>query len=210
MWLIEQGKFLEAAQLYRQTKLDARNMWPCLPAGTALPGFLHPSQIIRAGHSPVRLEAFRLRLRDAKLLALRSAGWVTPSGKKVAIVGAGPAGLSCAEQLLTQVVMQSDHIYDSKPVSGGPVNLWYSQFQITERSWCFCRWNDLEQSRRSNSFQNTYIGKDKSIDDLLSLMDYDGSLRWGWCRSRCAHRSCLVRTYLGVMQATEFLDPLQP
>ena len=40
MWLIEQGQFLEAAKLYRQNQLSARDLRARLPARAALPGFV--------------------------------------------------------------------------------------------------------------------------------------------------------------------------
>ena len=40
MWLIEQGRYIEAAQLYRSNCLIARNLLTRLPSRCTLPGFL--------------------------------------------------------------------------------------------------------------------------------------------------------------------------
>ena len=45
MWLIEQGKFLEAAQLYRQTSSMPEICGQSLPTGAALSGLLFSQQI---------------------------------------------------------------------------------------------------------------------------------------------------------------------
>jgi glutamate synthase (NADPH/NADH) small chain len=123
MWLIEQGRFLEAAELYRQT--------------TSLPeicGRVCPQEQLCQGSCPHKkvneavmtgaLEAFvaDFQRREVGVEIPRGAS----TGKKVAIIGAGPAGLSWAEQLV-----QYGHqvaIYDSKPTAAGcdlqyPLNL---------------------------------------------------------------------------------------
>jgi glutamate synthase (NADPH/NADH) small chain len=86
-----------------------------------------------------------------------------PTGKKVAIVGAGPAGLGCAEQLL-----QRGHavtFFDSKPAPGGLLVYGIPNFKLAKEVF-FCRWGDFEKAG-AKFVGNTYIGKDKTIDDLF-------------------------------------------
>jgi glutamate synthase (NADPH/NADH) small chain len=87
-----------------------------------------------------------------------------PSGKKVAVVGAGPAGIACAEQLLQQGHQVT--IFESKPAPGGLLVYGIPNFKLPKEV-VFARWNDL--ARAGVEFvSNAYIGKDKTIDDLFT------------------------------------------
>src|SRR5512139_1945198 len=97
MWLIEQGQFLEAAKLYRQTSSMPEVCGRVCPHEQLCAG----SCVRNHYHAPVltgALEAFvtdyQRRVEGSDILPGQ------PTGKKVAIVGAGPAGLACAEQLI--------------------------------------------------------------------------------------------------------------
>ena len=66
-----------------------------------------------------------------------------PTGKKVAIVGAGPAGLGCAEQLFQQG--HSVTFFDSKPAPGGLLVYGIPNFKLAKEVF-FCRWGDFEKA----------------------------------------------------------------
>jgi glutamate synthase (NADPH/NADH) small chain len=87
-----------------------------------------------------------------------------PTGKRVAIVGAGPAGISCAEQLIQ--MGHSATIFESKLIYGGLLIYGIPNFKLPN---CVvkCRIMDLERAGLEFEF-NTYIGKDKTIDDLFA------------------------------------------
>jgi glutamate synthase (NADPH/NADH) small chain len=86
-----------------------------------------------------------------------------PTGKKIAIVGAGPAGLGCGEQLLEQG--HSVTFFDSKPAPGGLLVYGIPNFKLAKEVF-FCRWGDLEKAG-ARFAGNTYIGENKTIDQLL-------------------------------------------
>ena len=86
-----------------------------------------------------------------------------PTGKRVAIVGAGPAGLGCAEQLLEQG--HSVTFFDSKPAPGGLLVYGIPNFKLAKEVF-FCRWGDFEKAG-ARFVGNTYIGENKTIDQLL-------------------------------------------
>ena len=122
-----------------------------------------------------------------------------PSGKKVAIVGAGPAGLACAEQLV-----QSGHsltIFDAKPAPGGLLTYGIPNFKLPKQV-VFCRWNDLEKAGVEFA-PETYIGKEKTIDDLFS--DGYQAVFVGVGVGVDAPMEVPGEDLPGVMQATEFL-----
>lgn len=161
MWLIEQGKFLEAAELYRQSSSLPEVCGRVCPHEQLCQG----SCVHNKRHEPVltgALEAFVLDYQ--RKVAGVSIPVGAPSGKKVAIVGAGPAGLSCAEQLV-----QNGHevtVYDMRPVAGGLLVYGIPNFKLPKEV-VFNRWEDLEKAG-VKFVGNTYIGKDKTIDDLFA------------------------------------------
>jgi len=100
MWLIEQGKFLEAAALYRQTSSMPEICGRVCPHEQLCQG----SCVRDKRHEHVLtgpLEAFVADYERAVAGVVVPVG--DPTGKRVAIVGAGPSGLACAEQLLQKV-----------------------------------------------------------------------------------------------------------
>lgn len=161
MWLIEQGRFLEAASLYRQTSSLPEICGRVCPHEQLCQGSCSQNKAI----SPVMtgaLEAFVVdyarRIQGAQIPKGK------PNGKRVAIIGAGPAGLSCAEQLVQkgyQVV-----IYESKPGPGGLLTYGIPSFKLP-KDVVFNRVHDLEAAGVEFVY-NTYVGKDLTIDDLFT------------------------------------------
>jgi glutamate synthase (NADPH/NADH) small chain len=161
MWLIEQGQFLEAARLYRQSSSLPEICGRVCPQEQLCQG----SCSLNKSHLPVMtgaLEAFVVDYARQALGVTIPIG--PPQGKRVAIVGAGPAGMACAEQLVQkgyQVV-----IYESKPGPGGLLTYGIPSFKL-EKDVVFNRIRDLEQAGVEFVY-NAYIGKGKTIDDLFA------------------------------------------
>ncbi|MFH1907628.1 MAG: NAD(P)-dependent oxidoreductase [Chloroflexota bacterium] len=160
MWLIEQGRYIEAAQLYRQTSSLPEICSRVCPHEQLCQG----SCVLNKTHEPVLcgpLETFvTCYERKTEGVAIPVG---QPGGRKVAIVGAGPAGLGCAEELL-----QKGHavtFFDSKPAPGGLLVYGIPNFKLAKEVF-FCRWGDYEKAG-VKFVGNTYIGKDKTIDDLF-------------------------------------------
>jgi glutamate synthase (NADPH/NADH) small chain len=160
MWLIEQGHYIEAAQLYRQTSSLPEICSRVCPHEQLCQG----SCALNKTQEPVLcgpLETF------VTCYERKTAGVAVPvgkpTGKKVAIVGAGPAGLGCGEQLLEQG--HSVTFFDSKPAPGGLLVYGIPNFKLAKEVF-FCRWGDLEKAG-ARFAGNTYIGENKTIDQLL-------------------------------------------
>lgn len=162
MWLIEQGKFLEAAEIYRST-----SSLPEICARVCPHDELCQGSCVRSKNGePVQtglLEAFALDYAR-KYYETQPVPVPELSGKRVAVVGAGPAGLACAEQLI-----QKGHevtMFDSKPAPGGLMVYGIPNFKLS-KDVVLKRINDLLLS--GVKFEGeTYIGKDKTIDELFN------------------------------------------
>ena len=128
MWMIEQGDFLEAAKLYQETSSLPEICSRVCPHEALCQGacvMVKNSDPVLTGY----LESFVMDF--AREMGLIKIPVGEPTGKKVAVVGAGPAGLGCAEQLV-----QKGHavtIFESKPEAGGLLVYGIPNFQITQR-----------------------------------------------------------------------------
>jgi glutamate synthase (NADPH) small chain len=161
MWLIENGRFLEAAGLYRQTSSLPEVCGRVCPHEQLCQGSCVRSKF----HEPVLTGALEAFVTDyERKMAEVEIPIGEASGKQVAIVGAGPAGLACAEQLI-----QHGHqvtIFDAKPAPGGLLVYGIPNFKLPKQV-VFARWQDLQRAG-VKFVGNTYIGKDKTIDDLIA------------------------------------------
>ena len=161
MWLIEHGEFLEAARLYRQSSSMPEICGRVCPQEQLCQGSCsHQKSFASVLTGP--LEAFVTDYERQMGAVEIPVGEAT--GKKVAIVGSGPAGLACAEQL-----RQSGHsvtIFESKPAEGGLLSYGIPNFKLP-KDVVFHRVDDLKRAG-VRFVMNTYIGKDKTIDELFA------------------------------------------
>src|SRR5512134_2409158 len=160
MWLIEQGFFSEAAKLYHQTSSLPQICGRVCPHEQLCQG----SCVLNKYHTPVltgELETFCVEYHRQHEGLTIPVG--PPTGKRVAIVGSGPAGLGCADQLA-----QRGHevtIFESKPAPGGLLVYGIPNFKLPKDVWME-KWHEFENAG-VKFVGNTYIGKDKTIDDLF-------------------------------------------
>lgn len=160
LWLIEQGKFLEAARVYRQTSSMPEICGRVCPHEQLCQG-----ACVRAKRGePVLTGALEAFVADYER---KTDGYRLPvgqsTGKKVAVVGAGPAGLACAEQLVR--LGHWVNIFDARPAPGGLLVYGIPNFKLSKEVVA-ALWDDLHQAGVS-FFGNTYVGRNKTIDDLF-------------------------------------------
>lgn len=172
-------------------------------------GRLCPQERLCEGHCVVgkharpvaigRLEAF-LADRLAETVGYPVPEEIEPSGFRVAVVGAGPAGIAVAEELAKKG--HAITIFDAWPQPGGLLTYGIPSFKLDKR--IVDRKMTFLLNRLGVRFVgNTYIGRDKTIDDLFAE-GYDAVfLAHG---SSVNNRLDVPGADLpGVMQATEFL-----
>ncbi|MEJ2598017.1 MAG: NAD(P)-dependent oxidoreductase [Anaerolineales bacterium] len=161
LWLIEQGKFLEAAEVYRQTSSLPEICGQICPHDQLCQGACVRSKRGEPVHTGA-LEAFVTHYERQTAGVEIPVG--TPSGKRVAIVGAGPSGLACAEQLVRRG--HGVTIFDAKPAPGGLLLYGIPNFKLPKED-VFARWGDLQRAG-VKFVANTTIGRDKNIDQLFA------------------------------------------
>ncbi len=162
MWLIEQGQFLEAAKLYHNTSTLPSICGRVCPHEQVCEG---SCVLIKDNELPVLCGALEVFVLDyERKYGDSSIEKGSPTGKKVAVVGAGPAGLACAE-----ISVKNGHevtIFEAKPAAGGLLTYGIPNFKLPKKV-VFNRIADFEEAGVKFVF-NTYVGKDKTIDDLFA------------------------------------------
>ena len=123
---------------------------------------------------------------------------VKSTGKKVAIIGAGPAGIACAEFLVRNGVKPI--VYDKYPEIGGLLTFGIPGFKL-EKSILVKRRNFLEDMG-VEFMLNTEIGKDKHIKDLQNEFD---SVFLGMGTYKAVNGSLPGREIKGVIAALDYL-----
>jgi ferredoxin len=138
MWLIENGQFLEAASIYRQTSSLPEVCGRICPQEKLCEGAYVRR---RKDNLPVPtgvLEAFTTHYERRKMGVNIPIGKFT--GKKVAIIGAGPAGLACAKQLVRRGHWVT--LFDTRPAPGGLLIYGIPNFKLSKKV-VFDIWDDL-------------------------------------------------------------------
>jgi len=161
MWLIEHGQFLEAANVYRQTSSMPEVCGRICPQERLCEGACVRGKREKLPVPTGALEAFTTHYERRKQGINIPVGDFT--GKKVAIIGAGPAGLACAEQLVRKGHWVT--IFDAWPAPGGLLTYGIPNFKLPKRV-VFDLWDDL--LRAGVTFVgHTYIGPQITVDKLF-------------------------------------------
>ncbi len=161
MWLIEKGNFKEAAEIYHQTSSLPEMCGRVCPHEQLCQG----SCVLNKMNKPIhtgQLEVFAIEWEHLNDPYHIEPG--APTGKSVAIVGAGPAGLGVAS-----VLRKKGHavtIFEAKPSPGGLLTYGIPNFKLPKNS-VFNKWQEFETAG-VKFIGNTYIGQDKSINELFA------------------------------------------
>ncbi|MGI8466623.1 formate-dependent uric acid utilization protein AegA [Pectobacterium punjabense] len=163
--LAKQGRILEAVELSHQTS--------SLPE---ICGRVCPQDRLCEGACTLGKEYGAITIGNVERYITDTAmemGWspdmtrVIPSGKRAAIVGAGPAGLACADVLARNGVQAV--VFDRHPEIGGLLTFGIPSFKLDKDVLIHRR--EVFSSMGINFQLNTEVGKDISLAQLLD--DYD-------------------------------------
>jgi glutamate synthase (NADPH/NADH) small chain len=162
VWLIENERFSQAASVYRETSSLPEVCGRICPQERLCEGACVRG---KKGELPVptgALEAFCTHSERRRQGVKIPLGKFT--GKKVAIIGGGPAGLACAEQLVRHGHWVT--IFEARPAPGGLLTYGIPNFKLPKKV-VFDIWDDL--LRAGVTFVgNTYIGPSITVEKLFA------------------------------------------
>lgn len=163
--LISEGNILEAAELSHQTNTLPEVCGRVCPQDRLCEG----ACTLNDGFGAVTIGSVEKYITDTAL----AMGWrpdmskVVWTDKKVAIIGAGPAGLGCADILVRNGVKPV--VFDRNPEIGGLLTFGIPEFKLEKP--VMARRREVFEGMGVEFRLNTEIGKDITIDQLLA--DYD-------------------------------------
>jgi glutamate synthase (NADPH/NADH) small chain len=161
--LVYQGNWEEAIN-----RLHATNNFPEF-TGRICPAPCEESCILSINNDPVTIEMIEKTISETAWNNdwIRPEPPITRTGKKVAVVGSGPAGLAAAQQL--NRAGHSVSVFERSEVLGGLLTIGIPEFKL-EKSVVYRR---IEQIRKEGVkfYTNTNVGVDISHADLQQKFD---------------------------------------
>lgn len=170
LYLLEQGDVLGAAQTFRRTSnfpemcgrlcpQEALCEGACVVGFAIRPASLGPQPPVQIG----RLEAFVADYQRQLLGRWPPVEQAPPTGYAVAVVGSGPAGLVCAEELAK--LGHAVTVYEAWPRPGGVLRYGIPNFKM--RKEILDAYIAHLESLGIRFVCNTFIGQHLTVDDLF-------------------------------------------
>ncbi|MDF1643155.1 MAG: FAD-dependent oxidoreductase [Pseudomonadales bacterium] len=163
--LVSDGKIIEAAELCHQTNSLPEVCGRVCPQDRLCEG----ACTLNNDFGAVTIGSVEKYITDTAF----AMGWrpdmshVKDTGKRVAIIGAGPAGLGCADILARNGV--SAVVFDSNPEIGGLLTFGIPEFKLEKNVMSFRR--EVFEGMGIEFRLETEVGKDISMQQLMD--DYD-------------------------------------
>ncbi len=203
---LEKGDVLGAAQVFRETSNLPELCGRLCPQEKLCEGECVVGFAIRPGEDkpqpPVAIGKLESFVTDyqRRTYGLQRPELPTATGRRVAVVGAGPAGLAVAEQLalLGHAVL----VYDAWPEPGGILLYGIPNFKLAKTVL-----NDkLDYLQRLGVefLMNTWVGRDITVDDLIDKQGFD-AVFIGTGAPVGGSLAIPGEDLTGIYQATEFL-----
>jgi glutamate synthase (NADPH/NADH) small chain len=161
--LVYKGDWEEAAR-----NLHSTNNFPEV-TGRICPAPCEASCTLNINDNPVTIKSIEAAIADKAF----DSGWIRPvlaiekTGKKVAVVGAGPAGLACAQQLAR--AGHDVHVYEKFAKAGGLLRYGIPDFKM-EKGVIDIRIEQM-QGEGVTFHYNAHVGVNLPAEKLLK--DYD-------------------------------------
>jgi glutamate synthase (NADPH/NADH) small chain len=162
---VSEGNLEQAAELSHQTNTLPEICGRVCPQDRLCEG----ACTLNDGFGAVTIGSVEKYITDTAL----EQGWrpdlsnVVATGKKVAVIGAGPAGLGCAD-VLTRNGVQAV-VYDKNPEVGGLLTFGIPEFKLEKE--VVKRRRDVLEGMGVEFVLNTEVGTDVQFDQLIE--DYD-------------------------------------
>ena len=163
--LVSEGNLFEAAELSHQTNTLPEVCGRVCPQDRLCEG----ACTLNDGFGAVTIGASEKYITDTAL----AMGWrpdlsgVVSTGKKVAIIGAGPAGLGCAD-ILTRAGVKPV-VFDRYPEIGGLLTFGIPEFKLEKE--VMTRRREIFSDMGIEFRLNTEVGKDVSVSELMEEYD---------------------------------------
>lgn len=163
--LISEGNLLAAVELCHQTNSLPEVCGRVCPQDRLCEG----ACTLNSGFGAVTIGSAEKYITDTAI----AMGWrpdmsqVVPTGKRVAVIGAGPAGLGCADILVRNGV--TPVVFDRNPEIGGLLTFGIPEFKLEKPVMATRR--EIFTGMGVEFQLNTEVGKDITIDQLLSEFD---------------------------------------
>lgn len=163
--LVSEGNIWEAAELAHQTNTLPEVCGRVCPQDRLCEG----ACTLNDGFGAVTIGSVEKYITDTAL----AQGWrpdmsgVIPTGKRVAIIGAGPAGLGCADILVRGGV--TPVVYDKHPEIGGLLTFGIPEFKLEKE--VVTRRREILEGMGVEFVLNTDIGNDIQFQTLLDEYD---------------------------------------
>jgi glutamate synthase (NADPH/NADH) small chain len=192
--LVYKGNWEDAAR-----NLHSTNNFPEV-TGRVCPAPCEASCTLNIDENPVTIKSIECAIADRAI----ESGWIKPipaphkTGKKVAIVGSGPAGLACAQQLAR--AGHDVHVFEKHAKAGGLLRYGIPDFKM-EKGIVDIRVAQM-QGEGVTFHYGAHIGVDLPAEKLLK--DYDAVALTGGSEKS---RDLLIegRNLAGIHFAMEFL-----
>ncbi len=163
--LVTEGRLFEAAELSHQTNSLPEVCGRVCPQDRLCEG----ACTLNDGFGAVTIGQVEKYIAEEAF----KAGWrpdmsqVRPTGKKVAVIGAGPAGLGCADVLARSGV--TPVVFDRYPEIGGLLTFGIPEFKMEK--WVMARRREVLEGMGVQFRLNTEVGRDVQVNDLLAQYD---------------------------------------
>ena len=164
--LVSEGRLFDAADLSHKTNSLPEICWRVCPQDRLCEGSCTLNQ---GGFGAVSIGSVEKYITDAAW----AAGWrpdmkhVAFTGKKVAVIGAGPAGLACADVLVRNGVRPV--VFDRYEEIGGLLTFGIPEFKLEKQ--IVRRRREMLEGMGVEFCLNTEIGRDIQIEQLLAEYD---------------------------------------
>jgi glutamate synthase (NADPH/NADH) small chain len=161
--LVYTGDWEEAAR-----NLHSTNNFPEV-TGRVCPAPCEESCTLNIDDNPVTIKSIECAIADRAM----ASGWIKPelptekTGKKVAVVGSGPAGMACAQQLAR--AGHDVHVYEKHAKAGGLMRYGIPDFKM-EKGIIDVRVGQM-QAEGVTFHYGAHVGHNVKIETLLK--DYD-------------------------------------